>query len=82
MSGGSKAPEVLLYSISLKKTFSFTAGAAFRDGWLATWRKDGVAFGDATRGGAIFLKPWTSAIEGKGEDRQIVIDSADEKGSS
>lgn len=82
VSGGNKAPEVLLYSITLQKTFSFPAGATFRDGWLATWRSDGVAFGDATRNGAIFLKPWTSAINGSGEDTKVVIDSAEKGGSS
>lgn len=82
VSGGSKAPEVIMYSISMERTYSFPAGAVFRDGWLATWRSDGVAFGDATRNGAIFLKPWSSNTSGKGDSRQIVIDPVSGNGSS
>ena len=79
VSGGSAPPEVLMYSISMKKTYSFPAGASFRDGWLATWRSDGVAFGDATKGGAIFLKPWSTSLGEAGDSKQVVIGSADAK---
>ncbi|HUF04011.1 MAG TPA: hypothetical protein VMM38_07525 [Aridibacter sp.] len=82
VSGGSKAPEVLMYSMTMKRTYSFPAGAVFRDGWLATWRSDGVAFGDATRDGAIFLKPWTSALDGKDDAKQVVIDGASDRGTT
>ena len=47
-----------------------------RDGWLATWRTDGVAFGDATKDGAIFLKPWTTDLGTEGEADAVTIDSA------
>lgn len=82
VSGGNEPPEVLMYSITMKKTYSFPAGAVFRDGWLATWRSDGVAFGDATRDGAIFLKPWTSALDGRDDAKQVVIEGISRRGTT
>jgi hypothetical protein len=43
-SGGNSAPEVLLYSPSLCKTFSLAAGARFFDGWLNAFNQDEVVF--------------------------------------
>ncbi len=79
VSGGSAPPEVLMYSITMKRTYSFPAGASFRDGWLATWRSDGVAFGDATKGGAIFLKPWATTLGTDPGSKQVVVSSGSGK---
>lgn len=82
VSGGNAPPEVLMYSITMKRTYSFRAGAAFRDGWLATWRSDGVAFGDALRGGRIFMKPWATNLGERGSSKQVTVESADSGGTT
>lgn len=43
-SGGNSAAEVLLFSPSLCKSFSFAAGVRFFDGWLQTFNQDEVVF--------------------------------------
>ena len=44
-SGGDTAQEVMLFSYSLCRTFSFPAGTRFYDGWLNSFTTDEVVFG-------------------------------------
>lgn len=43
-SGGDRAPEVMLYSAALCRTFSFPAGTRFLDGWLNGFDQTEVVF--------------------------------------
>ncbi|HEY2867647.1 MAG TPA: hypothetical protein VGJ02_11195 [Pyrinomonadaceae bacterium] len=44
-SGGETAQEVMLFSYSMCRTFSFPAGTRFYDGWLSSFTTDEVVFG-------------------------------------
>jgi hypothetical protein len=44
ISGGTGYPEVMLYSLTLCRTFSFPAGTHFADGWMSSISQDEVVF--------------------------------------
>ncbi|MEP6703607.1 MAG: hypothetical protein ABJB34_02265, partial [Acidobacteriota bacterium] len=43
-SGGDRAAEVILFSVSLCQTFSFPAGTRFANGWLSGFDQSEVVF--------------------------------------
>jgi hypothetical protein len=60
--GGSGQQEVLFYSETAARTFSFPVGTMFHDGWLTELRPEGVVFsyGDARR--TVRMRSWARAL--------------------
>lgn len=74
VSGGDGEPEVMLYSQSLMRTFSFAPGARFFDGWLASWTAEGVEFGYAEARGEVRLKTWARSVKANTSQSSLTAD--------
>lgn len=62
VSGGDEREEVMFYSQSLKRTFSFKVGTRFYDGWLTAFRPEGVVFNLNDEYQSVKIKGWERSI--------------------
>lgn len=67
--GGSGTQEVLVYSLALKRTFSFPVGTKLFDGWIGEVRAEGVAFVMDGKVRTSRVKPWSSSIKDASDNR-------------
>jgi hypothetical protein len=71
VSGGNGQDEILLYSQSADRTFSYTVGTRFYDGWLSGIQKDGAVFG-YYENRKTFLKSWVRSIQPRSATSSVV----------
>ncbi len=65
VSGGNGADEIMFYSQSADRTFSYPVGAQFYDGWLTEIKAEGAVFSFNDQYRTVKLKSWARAIKSK-----------------
>ena len=65
VSGGEGADEIMFYSQSADRTFSYPVGTQFYDGWLTEIRNEGAVFSFNDQGRTMRLKSWVRSIKTK-----------------
>jgi len=66
VSGGSGEQEIIFYSQSADRTFSFAVGTRFFDGWLSELRPEGVVFTIDDRYRTTKMRSWGRSIKAAG----------------
>jgi len=65
VSGGDGADEIMFYSQSADRTFSYPVGTQFYDGWLTEIKSEGAVFSFNDQNRTMKLKSWARSIKSK-----------------
>lgn len=75
VSGGDEKEEVMFYSQTADRTFSFPVGTRFFDGWLTALRPEGVVFSTDDQYRTARMKSWGRSIKSGTAERVSVFNS-------
>ncbi len=78
VSGGEGADEIMFYSQSADRTFSYPVGTQFYDGWLTEIKSEGVVFSFNDKYRTMRLKSWARSIKSKSGAISELITSQDQ----